>query len=439
MPTGSFWFVATGLDQGPLHPAPVSTSHCPTAVWWNSTAGAPLGATPGAETRAARGRHNDVEPVVLGHVDADVGGIAGQGVRLGRIDLGRHRRPVRRAAGWPPPRRMRGRAGRWAPRTASERKSAPNVVDVRRACRARARDMSSDQHDRPRLAARPGHIGAWGAAIGVRDAPVHCTAVRVDQVIPSLASRDAIGVHTLNLRDGLRAAGIDSDIYYGSHTQDVQAEGRPVIELGRAGRDRWLLYQASIGSPVYDILRGAGGAQVGELPQHHPGRPAARLGAGGGLRGRARTDATGAPGPPEPLRRRRLRLQRVRAAGARLRGHRGRPAPDRHALQERRARSRAGAPSGATQGPRGRERPALRREDLAAQGAARPREDARRAPPHRRPGGPPASRRLTARRDLRAGAAGLHRRAGPRPTSSPWPARSAARSSRPTSAPPTSS
>jgi glycosyltransferase involved in cell wall biosynthesis len=78
--------------------------------------------------------------------------------------------------------------------------------------------------------------------------------VRVDQVIPSLASRDAIGVHTLNLRDGLRAAGIDSDVYYGSHTPDVEAEGQPVTQLGRAGRDRWLLYQASIGSPVYDIL-----------------------------------------------------------------------------------------------------------------------------------------------------------------------------------------
>jgi glycosyltransferase involved in cell wall biosynthesis len=78
--------------------------------------------------------------------------------------------------------------------------------------------------------------------------------VRVDQVIPSLASRDAIGVHTLHLRDGLRAAGIDSDIFYGSHTPDVQGEGRPVIDLGRAGRDRWLLYQASIGSPVFDIL-----------------------------------------------------------------------------------------------------------------------------------------------------------------------------------------
>jgi len=88
----------------------------------------------------------------------------------------------------------------------------------------------------------------------VEAAPVHCSAVRVDQVIPSLASRDAIGVHTVNLRDGLRAAGIDSDIYYGSHTPDVAGEGRPVVELGRATRDRWLLYQASIGSPVYDIL-----------------------------------------------------------------------------------------------------------------------------------------------------------------------------------------
>jgi L-malate glycosyltransferase len=78
--------------------------------------------------------------------------------------------------------------------------------------------------------------------------------VRVDQVIPSLASRDAIGVHTINLRDGLRHVGIDSDIFYGSFTPDVQHEGRSVTELGRAGRDRWLLYQSSIGSPVYDIF-----------------------------------------------------------------------------------------------------------------------------------------------------------------------------------------
>jgi L-malate glycosyltransferase len=98
--------------------------------------------------------------------------------------------------------------------------------------------------------------------------------VRVDQVIPSLASRDAIGVHTLNLRNGLRAAGIDSDIYYGSYTQDVQGEGQPVIELGRATRDRWLLYQASIGSPVFDIL--AARAEP-KLVNYHNITPAALL------------------------------------------------------------------------------------------------------------------------------------------------------------------
>jgi glycosyltransferase involved in cell wall biosynthesis len=81
--------------------------------------------------------------------------------------------------------------------------------------------------------------------------------VRVDQVIPSLASRDAIGVHSIALTEALRGAGIDSEIFYGTCTPDLVSRtdlARPVTELGRATRDRWLLYQASIGSPVYDIL-----------------------------------------------------------------------------------------------------------------------------------------------------------------------------------------
>jgi hypothetical protein len=98
--------------------------------------------------------------------------------------------------------------------------------------------------------------------------------VRVDQVIPSLASRDAIGVSALNLRDGLRRAGLDSDIFYGSFTPDVEHEGRPVTELGRAGRDRWLLYQASIGSPVYDILAAR---SEPKLVNYHNITPAALL------------------------------------------------------------------------------------------------------------------------------------------------------------------
>jgi glycosyltransferase involved in cell wall biosynthesis len=78
--------------------------------------------------------------------------------------------------------------------------------------------------------------------------------VRVDQVVPSLASRDAIGVHTLALTDALRQAGYASDVYYGTCTPDVAHRARPVVDLGRASRDRWLLYQSSIGSPVYDIV-----------------------------------------------------------------------------------------------------------------------------------------------------------------------------------------
>jgi glycosyltransferase involved in cell wall biosynthesis len=98
--------------------------------------------------------------------------------------------------------------------------------------------------------------------------------VRVDQVIPSLASRDAIGVHTLNLRDGLRQVGIDSDIFYGSYTPDVQHEGRSVTELGRAGRERWLLYQSSIGSPVFDMFAARPEAK---LVNYHNITPAALL------------------------------------------------------------------------------------------------------------------------------------------------------------------
>ncbi|HMD46639.1 MAG TPA: glycosyltransferase [Acidimicrobiales bacterium] len=78
--------------------------------------------------------------------------------------------------------------------------------------------------------------------------------MRVDQVIPSLVRRDAIGQHSLELSDALRQAGYDSEIYYGNCSADVAGLGRPLVELGRTGKDRWLLYQSSIGSPVFDVL-----------------------------------------------------------------------------------------------------------------------------------------------------------------------------------------
>jgi glycosyltransferase involved in cell wall biosynthesis len=76
----------------------------------------------------------------------------------------------------------------------------------------------------------------------------------VDQVIPSLASRDAIGVHTMNLMHALRAAGFESDVYYGTCTPDLAPHAHPIAALGRARHDRVLLYQASIGSPIFDTF-----------------------------------------------------------------------------------------------------------------------------------------------------------------------------------------
>ncbi len=78
--------------------------------------------------------------------------------------------------------------------------------------------------------------------------------VRVDQVIPSLASRDAIGMHTVAIAQALRESGIESDIFYGECTRDLADQARPMSSLGRATKGRWLLYQASIGSPVFDIF-----------------------------------------------------------------------------------------------------------------------------------------------------------------------------------------
>jgi L-malate glycosyltransferase len=79
---------------------------------------------------------------------------------------------------------------------------------------------------------------------------------RIDQVIPSLASRDAIGGHVVQLRDLLRSRGYQSDIFYGNATPDRLDYGFPISRLGeRSTADRVLLYQLSIGSGVADIFR----------------------------------------------------------------------------------------------------------------------------------------------------------------------------------------
>lgn len=79
---------------------------------------------------------------------------------------------------------------------------------------------------------------------------------RIDQVIPTLASRDAIGGHTMQLRDLLRSRGYQSDIYFGNASADRLDDGLPMDRIGaRPASGRVLLYHLSIGSPVSDTFR----------------------------------------------------------------------------------------------------------------------------------------------------------------------------------------
>ena len=156
------------------------------------------------------------------------------------------------------------------------------------------------------------------------------TVGRIDQVIPALASRDAIGGHTMRLRDLLRSRGYRSDIYYGNASADRLGDGMPVNRLGdHSSNGRVLLYQLSIGSGVADVFRQR---RERKFVNYHNITPADLVeawipdGGGGGPAG---------PGPAvrsgsgHRVRHRRLVLQRAGAAGGRLPVDHHRPAADR--------------------------------------------------------------------------------------------------------------
>ncbi len=78
---------------------------------------------------------------------------------------------------------------------------------------------------------------------------------RIDQVLHILAYNDAIGTHVLAVRDVLRNAGFESDIYAGQVHPELKGEARPVEDLplvARAGC--WILFHHSIGSTVAETV-----------------------------------------------------------------------------------------------------------------------------------------------------------------------------------------
>jgi glycosyltransferase involved in cell wall biosynthesis len=72
---------------------------------------------------------------------------------------------------------------------------------------------------------------------------------RVDQLLPRLAARDAIGAHALHVQDALLGAGIESDIYAAEWDADVSGRVRPFAGYADTPAS-WLLYHASVGSHV---------------------------------------------------------------------------------------------------------------------------------------------------------------------------------------------
>ena len=79
--------------------------------------------------------------------------------------------------------------------------------------------------------------------------------MRIDQVIPTIVERDAVSAHTFEAQRVLRDLGFDSEIFALNIEDSLHGRARPLQELdGQRSSSRWLLYQASIGSPAADVV-----------------------------------------------------------------------------------------------------------------------------------------------------------------------------------------
>ena len=75
----------------------------------------------------------------------------------------------------------------------------------------------------------------------------------VHQVVPTFASRDAIGNHTRIAQRLLRVMGFTSHIYAASVPRRLRFHIRDVRALP-SGPDAWTIYQCSTGAPIADVL-----------------------------------------------------------------------------------------------------------------------------------------------------------------------------------------
>ncbi|HTL87565.1 MAG TPA: glycosyltransferase family 4 protein [Acidimicrobiia bacterium] len=78
----------------------------------------------------------------------------------------------------------------------------------------------------------------------------------IHQFVPTLAPRDAVGLHYLAVQSTLRDAGYRSDIYAYEAKDEYARRAEPFQSFAESanGEPTWLLYHSSIGSPVADFV-----------------------------------------------------------------------------------------------------------------------------------------------------------------------------------------
>ena len=78
----------------------------------------------------------------------------------------------------------------------------------------------------------------------------------IHQFVPTLAPRDAVGLHYLAIQSTLRDAGYRSDIYAYEAKDEYARRAEPFQSFAESvnGEPTWLLYHSSIGSPVADFV-----------------------------------------------------------------------------------------------------------------------------------------------------------------------------------------
>ena len=91
----------------------------------------------------------------------------------------------------------------------------------------------------------------------------------IHQFLPTFASRDAIGMHTLRLRRVLRDAGFASEIYADDIHEEVRGEARPYLEYEsrpRSGEGPAFLSPQDFAHDPIAIISGCPGCRDQQQP-----------------------------------------------------------------------------------------------------------------------------------------------------------------------------